>query len=356
MTMTTFSRDPSAQDANGQDRMLLLLSAMEASSGSSSTFSLSNNNQVPGNCSTRSFSASTSAVTASDTSSSSNHKEGAIEQETRKQVSSGGVQRMPHAQVPASPTNSKAGFYRRYTAKNNGLRSLLLASAKPPQGYMDLESQLSPTLAYGANISAEESPLHRACRHKCSDQCSVIANILQGDKMAIRRRCQLPKISVEISSIYREQRQHYEPYSLPLNLAIFYFDASMIHSLKLLAKSGPDVLTLADGPDRAGSLSIALRHCPREFELVELLLEANPSCALATDNHQNTPLHVACLRGASLPVIRRVYCANPKALYQPNWNGDTPYHIVQRNPTLTSTAVADFFFVVPARRERRKPR
>lgn len=242
-------------------------------------------------------------------------------------------------------------------ATGNGQTSLQMASSRSLE-----RKHLSPdSCPLAENRNHTVSQLHSLWRGDSHVELSSLTErILKVDPMAVRRRYKLPRLTVNPNSFYRHEREVYEPYDLPLNLAILHHGDSKVfrdnrEALKLLAQASSDVLTLADGPDQGGSLGIALRHHPENLELTKLLLETNPSCAMVTDQRRNLPLHVACFYGASLPVVREVFFANPRALFnEPNWNGETPYHIALRNHSLSSSSVSDFFYTVTARQERGK--
>lgn len=329
--------------------MLMLLSVLEDYFGEESESSSSSQQQEPSDGSERSFSAS--PVT--------NFGEALVEGTAAPSIVTPPLSKRSPIQCTTKPLGlpsisfptKKRTYGSGYSYSSNGLNPLLLYPSRHALGYNGLEKQFQLTTQ-----GASSSELHRACRSNSSDIASHILSIIKFDHSAVRSRAQLARLTVDPGSFYRHERQPQEPYTLPINLVLLHQSPDNPKALGLLAKAGADVLTLPDGPDQEGSLSIALKLYPQNWALVDLLLKANPACAMVTDMRQNLPLHIACLRGSPLPVIRRLYLANPRAMYQPNWNGEAPYHIVQRNPTLASHAVSDYFFAVSARRERRKPR
>jgi hypothetical protein len=127
----------------------------------------------------------------------------------------------------------------------------------------------------------------------------------------------------------RKQRAQ-ERFHYPINIALKY-DASY-EIIALLAQSGPDVIALPDGPDRCTALATAIA-LDRDASVIELLLTTNPEAAQVCDRHSNTPLHAAISRVSkpSLQVVQLVYQAYPKALYEHNFQGETPLDAAVRS-------------------------
>ena len=116
----------------------------------------------------------------------------------------------------------------------------------------------------------------------------------------------------------------------PLNIAL-QNDASL-EVLELLVRGAPEVITCRDGVDESGSLHIVLRRNPANTpQILHMFIKANPLSLHMTDRRQNTPLHVAVARRASLQVVRALYLLYPPAILQTNLNGETPLQVAQRS-------------------------
>jgi len=224
----------------------------------------------------------------------------------------------------------------------------------------------------------EESPsqLHTiCCWNDHEDLATICANVLSRDPKAIVRRFKLIRSSTkpDPKSLFHQERQNYEPYTLPINLALFHQSNGQKNKIKLnfkvlqvLAEAGPEVLCMPDGGGSGSgataattsSLLIAIRHHPKNLKIVRLLLETNPQCIHVTDKRGNTPLHMACFYStgtqASLEVIQELYRHDPTAIDQKNINGETPWTMIQRNSRLSSSPVADFLYACSKRRDQRK--
>lgn len=152
------------------------------------------------------------------------------------------------------------------------------------------------------------------------------------------------------SSSSRQLPHHERPetYKYAINIALKH-DATP-DVLGLLVAAGPDVLTEPDGPNGAGSLSIALAssigvgaagNSYNEDErndttwtdqVVSLLLAANPDSAAIVDRHRNGPMHYAARAPhVSLKTISHIVSAFPEALNQRNFHGQTPLQVAQRS-------------------------
>ncbi|CAB9507593.1 Ankyrin repeat-containing protein [Seminavis robusta] len=214
---------------------------------------------------------------------------------------------------------------------------------------------------------ASPSQLHTVCcwgADSRSDVAAIITSIVARDRMAIRRKCHIPRLSgsskttavVTIKSPFRRAGgPRNQPYCFPLNLALLHQprDKPDLKVLRLLAEVGPDVLRMDDGRNGGGSLIIALHHHPKNLEIVRLLLEANPNCVQVSDRRGNGPLHVACFHGAPLEIVEELYRRDPAAIDRANMCGETPWNIAQRNSLLSTSPVAEFLYACTKRREGR---
>jgi hypothetical protein len=211
---------------------------------------------------------------------------------------------------------------------------------------------------------ASPSQLHAVCcwgKDPRSNVASIIGSIVARDHMAIRRECRITQTThkavpmVVLKNPFARRAGNYEPYGFPLNLALLHQPQNEpdLKTLRLLAELGPDVLRLHDGRNGGGSLTIALRHHPKNLDIVRLLLNVNPNCIQVSDKRGNRPLHVACFHGTPLEVVQELYRHDPAAIDKTNMSGETPWEIVQRNSRLSSSPVTEFLYACTKRRERR---
>jgi hypothetical protein len=171
----------------------------------------------------------------------------------------------------------------------------------------------------GNNMGAE-SLLHQSCRlYPTTD--AVVESALRIDPAAVRR-------TVPTTVDQGATNKSTNTYGYPINVALSH-GASM-GVLRMLAEAGPDVLTQKDGTNGSGSLGIALAaKC--NLEMINLLIQANPNCALVADRRGNYPLHVAVSQGLSLDIVKRIHYGYPKAQEMRNFHSDTPLDIAQRS-------------------------
>lgn len=177
-----------------------------------------------------------------------------------------------------------------------------------------------------------------------SDLEAIIVDILTRDPVAVRRTWQVARSSAQVKktsasgSPFRHQRQRYEPYQFPLNLALLHQSQSTpdLRVLKLLVATAPEVLRMEDGRNGGGFLTVALRHHPKNLDVVQLLLKTNPNCIKTSDRRGNTPLHVSCFQGAPLEVVAELFQCDPTVIDKTNIARETPWNIVQRNSALSS--------------------
>ena len=132
-----------------------------------------------------------------------------------------------------------------------------------------------------------------------------------------------------------------EVYKYPINVALKH--NAPLEVVQLLAQKAPDVLTLSDGPDQCGSLSIFLQHCQysssstaeSNAQIVHCLINASRESASALDRHQNTPLHYAVRAAHNLTqvALQEIHSAYPTALRQSNFHGRDPVDLAIRSST-----------------------
>lgn len=182
------------------------------------------------------------------------------------------------------------------------------------------------------NKVAADSPslIHHACRRYSLSE-SVVAGAIRVDPENVCRR-------LSTSSILSEQGKGTD-YEYPINIAIQ--QNATLPVLKLLANAGPGILAERDGPEQCPSLSCAL-HNRRGFDVMSLLLAANPNQARTSDCHGNLPLHVACLYGSPLSVVKLLASSYRCGLWTRNLQGESPLDIAQKHGSLCSGEVVDY--------------
>lgn len=234
------------------------------------------------------------------------------------------------------------------------------APPAPPAQQAQAAAQAPPSTPDGLLMSGNQNSLdtkyylHRVCRHFASKK-EVVEIALALDPQAVRRKLSTKpgsrrtKLGIaapaNTSSSSGITKQHHqvtqERYSFPINIAL-QNNASM-DVLELLVKNGPDVMSQSDGFGRMGTLSVALCQKPRDSELIDLILYGNLQGIMVTDRKLSYPLHIACAKGASLEVIQRLYSHYPAALFQQNFNSETPLDIARRSSMMDEEAL-NFLF------------
>jgi ankyrin repeat protein len=173
----------------------------------------------------------------------------------------------------------------------------------------------------------------------------------------------------------------------PIHIAVA--NSASLEVVKLLVRSNPNVLSLTDGNGMV-PLSLALRCHDRSSnmeyftKLVNFLIASNPHAATVADVRSNTPLHYACMTYihaggvvqrrrisststetlTSMPhgrispiesqksisksitssivpiqILRLLLEANPDAINQPNFNGDTPLALAERSENIDDESI-----------------
>lgn len=195
--------------------------------------------------------------------------------------------------------------------------------------------------------------LHQVCNHFASKR-EVVQIALALDPQAIRRKVDAAapakaaatrkssssanKTRRAASIVLTPQRGLFrERYAYPINIAIQ--NKASMSVLELLVSHGKDVVVEKDGYEKTASLSIALCHRPRDLDLVDLILFANLQGVMVTDRKLNYPLHIACAKGASVEVLQRLYLHYPAALFQQNFNSETPLDICRRTSLMSEEAL-----------------
>lgn len=196
----------------------------------------------------------------------------------------------------------------------------------------DDSSSTEPLRHAAAKSPVQHSPflLHHCCKRH-SQSVSAVSAVLRVNPQDARRR--FPRSRVAFLKRRKESEFDY-----PINIALHH-DASL-QVLRLLAEASSDILIDGDGPEWCSSLSCALYE-RRGIQVIRLLLEAHPDQVRVRDRHLNYPIHVACLCGASLEIIKLVAISYRRALRRRNFHGQTPVDIAIRS-TLCGNDAADF--------------
>jgi len=189
---------------------------------------------------------------------------------------------------------------------------------------MDRQDQVKECSDTGRNGPS----LHEACQES-NIKADTIRTILFHNPNAARKK-----------TITKTDQNKSGWRSYPLHTALQHNPS--LEAVMVLVSAAPEVLletnvtfncnsTGGRGAGRGSCpLSVALAHCASP-EVIKFLLLANSNSAKLPDQRLNYPLHVACIRGCSKDVISLITAANPGALYEKNFNGDTPLDILQRS-------------------------
>jgi hypothetical protein len=110
--------------------------------------------------------------------------------------------------------------------------------------------------------------------------------------------------------------------SLPMHIACWY--GQPLESIRALLSANPKCLKLAE---KDGNLPIHTAASFASPEVVQLLLEADPSTAAKLNKRKQTPLHCACLRrDISTTVIEKLLEAAPDSVQRQDWLHRCPIH------------------------------
>ena len=280
------------------------------------------------------------------------------------------LQLQPMSKQPRLPTKQQA-FYRppahrvsladRTFPSSTAPAPAPLTAGQPPAAASRAAATTKPANAGSASAAATNFNLHRVCNFFASKR-EVVEIALALDPSAIRRKAD-PVVAqqnssgaattvvtanhnnnkptssswVVLGSVLQKCGLSRERYSYPVNIALQ--NKASMDVLELLVQHGRDVLVEKDGYERTGSLSIALCQRPCDLDLIDLILFANVQGIMVTDRKLNYPLHVACAKGASVDVIMRLYHHYPAALFQQNFNSETPLDICRRSSIISEGAL-----------------
>jgi len=133
-----------------------------------------------------------------------------------------------------------------------------------------------------------------------------------------------------------------ESYSYPLNIAIK--NKVSMGVIEMLLDAAPSVLLKKDGPQQETPLCVLLKTSPQNLAAVDCFLLSSPRSAAIKDRHLNTPLHIACSRGASLEVVKHLCILYHEPLFMENWHGKTPLKLTQERTSTCSEEVSMYLW------------
>lgn len=194
-----------------------------------------------------------------------------------------------------------------------------------------------PSAANFSTCSGDDlrTVLHRACQ-QFPRKKAMVKGALKKDPSAVRRRAFIPGVPTKATANSGVPAPP-EPYQLPINIALAH--KASVDVLDLLVKADATQLAAKDGIHGSNSLCLALEKRPNDIAVLGMFLVSNPRLIReACDNHDNTPLHVACQRGSALPIVRQLFRLYPAALFHRNESNKTPLDILQQHATVCPKA------------------
>lgn len=231
---------------------------------------------------------------------------------------------------------------------------------------LECETRSQSTVIFGAQPSLKESAilnlqripydvspnrnssieLHLACCNSSVDLYTVL-RILQVDIASAARSVPLKSIKPIWNPVYNVVQPKFvkETYTFPLNLAIK--NRADPDIIEILLSVAPSVLVTKDGPREEYPISILLKHAPHDISTVNKILLRCPQSAGSMDRYGNTPLHVACMHGASMEIVRRLYLLCPQSLKRMNFHGKTPLDIARQQTCTCPESVALYLLQRP---------
>ena len=179
---------------------------------------------------------------------------------------------------------------------------------------------------------SRDTLLHNSCK-LYPTTVDIVRSALGFDPEAIRRAIPMLVDSTTPASSSEplvKKQKLIDSYAYPINIALHH--KASLEVVELLAKAGPDVLLLKDGPWEGSSLTLAIRsEC--DMAIIKAILAANPKQTQVADRQNALPLHAALqVPKVSLELIKLLYRAFPGALLKPNVRGDTPVQVAEKNP------------------------
>lgn len=185
--------------------------------------------------------------------------------------------------------------------------------------------------------------LHLACRAATSN-LDFVKSIIDKNPTLATCRIKLSTTKKTYDAALRRlvSRPGKELYSLPLNLALQ--NRASMSIIETLISAAPTLLTLKDGPQGLTPLHVLLKHHTDYEDPMIFMLLRNPEIASITDDRGNTPLHYACMYGASLDVIKHLCVLFPRSLHLRNRDNVTPVQLAQRSASTRSEETATYLW------------
>ena len=208
------------------------------------------------------------------------------------------------------------------------------ATSSSPSSLLHHSCKLYPTTLAVVESALQLDPdsIRRAVSTSCSQTCAsgMDDETTKGDKSGSKPTSAATRPIFQIGR-RPSKRSRAESYSYPVNIALVNGCSKEV--FELLASQAPDVLSLKDGPEKASTLAIALRHdCGKEFS--KLILKHNAGAAKVLDRHSNTALHtyvVSCGASVNNDMLLALYRAWPEALKERNFHNQTVLDVAVRS-------------------------
>jgi ankyrin repeat protein len=189
-------------------------------------------------------------------------------------------------------------------------------------------------LARGANIGAKDdegdTPLHAA---SCNGHLPIVKALVSGgaDILAVNNDGRLPihcAVRYGNSAVSKYLLQHYFATTRLLPLHELVKDLTWIGDPNIITGRDPNIITGGDPP-----LCVALNQNVLDtddvVEIIEYLVDRDPTLH---DEDGSLPLHVACRRGVSFPIVQslvNLYKASVKSVTP---QGDLPLFLACNSP------------------------
>ena len=112
--------------------------------------------------------------------------------------------------------------------------------------------------------------------------------------------------------------------------------------LRALIAERPSTLMEADREGRTALHAVFLlceTEPPSVGVIKALLTTPGENAAAQKDDHNRLPIHIACERGASFPILKLLVAAYSDSCYRVNRDGDLPVHLLVRSGSATTQTV-----------------
>ncbi|CAB9514917.1 expressed unknown protein [Seminavis robusta] len=233
-------------------------------------------------------------------------------------------------------------------------KKLKLQAKAEPQAKAKAEPQPAKVTTINSTVEAEQAepepePEQAACPYLLHQLCQAFPTdkwiintalmleekvadvpasipVLVGSKVATGNHGKI--VAMQAKSSKKDKKKPLIDFAYPVNIAINNQASSDV--VKVLANAAPQVLVQPEAPSGLTTLQIALQKQPKNFKLIQALLQANPTSSQVLTNRKSTPLHMACQKGCPLPIVQAIFKANPAALHQQNLHGETPLLLAER--------------------------